>query len=337
MSEPPPPVPRLRRGPGPTPGNGKKVLVGVLALFLVLLGFVLILVFTIGLNNNGVKIPSSQPSSAPTGTQSAGAPPTFFAIGADTGAAAFVRRGVVYRSQHGHARAVAAASAVDGRVGYFAVPVGGCRTRLDTLSAGRSIDLRKLATIAGRAQPVPMSISPDGRQLALVVQPRCDGRSQLVVYDLQSRSLRPLAGFARSAPVLSLAWASDSRRLAALTSGVRGGGGVVQEFTVATRSVPRGNPVGDARVVLWWHGRFAVISDGAIRTFSSAGLGATLGTGLPSSVTSVSVDPSGTRLLMSAGLQTVAEPGGISFGTTYVWSAGQARVLSSGHWDDPVW
>lgn len=51
------PVPRLRRGPPPTSANGRKVLLGVLVFFLVLLGFVITLVVTIGQHNNGVKIP----------------------------------------------------------------------------------------------------------------------------------------------------------------------------------------------------------------------------------------------------------------------------------------
>jgi hypothetical protein len=50
-------TPHLRRGPQPSPTSGRKVLVGVLVIFLLLLGFVLLLVFTIGIHNNGVKPP----------------------------------------------------------------------------------------------------------------------------------------------------------------------------------------------------------------------------------------------------------------------------------------
>jgi hypothetical protein len=53
----PQPTPRLRRGPAPSETNGRKVLIGVAAFFLLLLAFVLILVFTIGIHNNGVKPP----------------------------------------------------------------------------------------------------------------------------------------------------------------------------------------------------------------------------------------------------------------------------------------
>jgi hypothetical protein len=42
------------------------VLIAVLAFFLLLLGFVLVLVFTVGVHNNGVKIP---PGPAPHATQ----------------------------------------------------------------------------------------------------------------------------------------------------------------------------------------------------------------------------------------------------------------------------
>ncbi|MGN6472604.1 MAG: hypothetical protein ACTHK4_03010 [Mycobacteriales bacterium] len=63
MSE---PVPRLRQGPPPEPGNGRKVLVGVAVFFALLVAFVLTLVFTIGIHNNGVKLP---PSPTATATQ----------------------------------------------------------------------------------------------------------------------------------------------------------------------------------------------------------------------------------------------------------------------------
>ncbi|HVS68863.1 MAG TPA: hypothetical protein VHE56_09950 [Mycobacteriales bacterium] len=54
-------IPRLRRDPQPT--SGRKVLVAVAVFFVLLVGFVLTLVFTIGLNNHGVVNPP-----APTGT-----------------------------------------------------------------------------------------------------------------------------------------------------------------------------------------------------------------------------------------------------------------------------
>jgi hypothetical protein len=59
-------TPHLRRDPNPTPTSGRKVLIGVLIFFLLLLGFVLTLVFTIGVHNSGVKIP---PGPAPHATQ----------------------------------------------------------------------------------------------------------------------------------------------------------------------------------------------------------------------------------------------------------------------------
>ena len=50
-------IPKLRQGPPPSPTSGRKVLLGVAAFFLVLLAFVLVLVFTIGIHNHGVKPP----------------------------------------------------------------------------------------------------------------------------------------------------------------------------------------------------------------------------------------------------------------------------------------
>ncbi len=60
------PLPRLRQGPPPNAGNGRKVLIGAAVFFLLLVAFVLALVFTIGIHNNGVKIP---PSPTVTATQ----------------------------------------------------------------------------------------------------------------------------------------------------------------------------------------------------------------------------------------------------------------------------
>jgi hypothetical protein len=52
------PVPHLRRDPNPSNANGRKVLIGVAVFFLLLVAFVLTLVFTIGIHNNGVKLPA---------------------------------------------------------------------------------------------------------------------------------------------------------------------------------------------------------------------------------------------------------------------------------------
>jgi hypothetical protein len=51
------PVPRLRRGPDPQPGNGRSVLIGAAVFFVLLVAFVLVLVFTAGIHNQGVRIP----------------------------------------------------------------------------------------------------------------------------------------------------------------------------------------------------------------------------------------------------------------------------------------
>jgi hypothetical protein len=59
-------TPHLRRDPAPNPTNGRWVLLGVAAFFLLLLGFVLVLVFTIGVHNHGIKVP---PGPAPHATQ----------------------------------------------------------------------------------------------------------------------------------------------------------------------------------------------------------------------------------------------------------------------------
>ncbi|HVT21270.1 MAG TPA: hypothetical protein VHE57_07785 [Mycobacteriales bacterium] len=51
------PVPYLRRDPNPSSSNGRKVLIAAAVFFVLLVGFVLALVFTIGVNNHGVVIP----------------------------------------------------------------------------------------------------------------------------------------------------------------------------------------------------------------------------------------------------------------------------------------
>lgn len=61
-----PSLPRLRQGPPPEPGNGRKVLIAAAIFFALLVGFVLTLVFTIGINNHGVKLP---PTPTTTATQ----------------------------------------------------------------------------------------------------------------------------------------------------------------------------------------------------------------------------------------------------------------------------
>jgi hypothetical protein len=60
------PTPHLRRDPDPDPATGRRVLIGVLAFFLLLVAFVVVLVVTIGLHNHGVKIP---PGPVPHATQ----------------------------------------------------------------------------------------------------------------------------------------------------------------------------------------------------------------------------------------------------------------------------
>ncbi len=59
-------TPHLRRDPAPSPTNGRRVLIAVLIFFLLLVGFVVVLVVTIGLHNSGVKIP---PGPRPHATQ----------------------------------------------------------------------------------------------------------------------------------------------------------------------------------------------------------------------------------------------------------------------------
>lgn len=58
------PVPRLRRDPNPSTTSGRRALIGVAVFFVLLVAFVLTLVFTIGVHNNGVKLPPGAPSSS---------------------------------------------------------------------------------------------------------------------------------------------------------------------------------------------------------------------------------------------------------------------------------
>jgi hypothetical protein len=68
----PQPTPKLRQGPMPPPTSGRRVLIGVFVFFLLLVGFVLTLVFTIGLHNNGVRLPGPGPTPVPSQTPGGG-------------------------------------------------------------------------------------------------------------------------------------------------------------------------------------------------------------------------------------------------------------------------
>jgi hypothetical protein len=50
-------TPHLHRRPAPRQGNGRKVLIAVAVFFVLLVGFVLVLVFAIGVHNHGAKAP----------------------------------------------------------------------------------------------------------------------------------------------------------------------------------------------------------------------------------------------------------------------------------------
>jgi hypothetical protein len=60
------PVPRLRRDIDPPASNGRRAVILIAIVFLLLVGFVVTLVVTIGLHNNGVRIPPGPQPSATT-------------------------------------------------------------------------------------------------------------------------------------------------------------------------------------------------------------------------------------------------------------------------------
>jgi hypothetical protein len=343
----PDPVPHLRRGPDPTPTSGRKVLVGVFVFFLLLVGFVLTLVFTIGLHNNGVRPPPRDvlPSSSRPIAAAAGISPRFFVVDADTGANAYVSEHATYRSQRHHQRAVAAGATGNGRKAYFAIPLAGCRTEIESVSylphfrhVGLVRSADDIAVVNGRVQPVPLQVSPDGTKLALVTAVRsaksskCTATTTTVVYDLKTHRAR-LAGAVVAGEPTSLVWEPDSTSFDLLA------GGLVTRQVLACHGCvpPLIARLPYTEVLLYWHGQLATVVDGAIRAIDSAGLGATLATGLPHNVRTVSVDPTGTRLLVSADPENVDDPGHITYWTTYEWSAGKSTEVRSGHWVDPSW
>ena len=57
-------VPRLRRDPAPDQANSRRVIIGVFVFFVLLVAFVVTLVVTIGLHNNGVKIAPGPPATS---------------------------------------------------------------------------------------------------------------------------------------------------------------------------------------------------------------------------------------------------------------------------------
>jgi len=60
------PTPYLRRDPNPDPTSSRRGLIGAFVLFVLLLGFIIVLVVAIGQHNHGVKTP---PGPAPRATQ----------------------------------------------------------------------------------------------------------------------------------------------------------------------------------------------------------------------------------------------------------------------------
>lgn len=309
-------VPRLRRDPDPAQTSGRKVLIGVAIFFLVLVGFVLTLVFTIGEHNNGVVLPpGSSVHPTPTSTPSPSRP--FFAIDAASGANTYIGTDATYSSHSKNRPAVAVGVASDGRTAYFAVPLPGCRTRIDQMHSGKAIRNKPVGVINGHVLAFPIAVSPDGKHLALVMKRSAAGRvctNREVVGTVDLPGLRAhvvrdvVAG---STP--SVTWDPDSGRV------------VVHDATLD-----------DPQPTFWWHGKLATVSAGAIRAVGPDGLGATLATGLPRYVRTVSVDPTGDKLLVSGGLQVTREPGDISSYTTYVWSDGVSSRVP-GEWIDPAW
>ncbi|HVT65390.1 MAG TPA: hypothetical protein VHD81_09560 [Mycobacteriales bacterium] len=330
------PVPHLRRDPNPQQTSGRKVLIGVAVFFLVLVGFVLTLVFTIGEHNNGVVLPPGA-STSPTSTVAPAAAPSpeFFAIDAATGGKSYIGGDATYSSYQHHQRAVAMGAAPDGRTAYYAVPVAGCRSIIYATHAGRTVETTRVRGISGRVLGVPMAVSPDGSDLALALTPQlkrgdgCARSAEAEVLDLKHGLLTPV-GIVLPGKPTSLAWRQDGA-LAVLA------GDTVTERRVgclACEPLFVGKAFGSP-VVLFWHGKLAVIVGNAVRALGTE-LGPTLARGLPDFVVSASVDPTGNKLLLSGGVETTRNPGGITYYATYVWSNGEAFRLP-GEWIDPAW
>jgi hypothetical protein len=329
-----PSIPRLRRDPSPSSAGGRKVLIGVAVFFLLLVGFVLTLVFTIGVHNNGVKFPPSPNLSTTPATV---AVPPFFAIDANTGAAAYVTSGVTYRSKREHQRAVAMGVAPGGKAAYFAAPISGCRTVINVMRAGRAITIKPVAVVDGHVIADPMAVSADGTKLAFAETPpsrnraTCGTTAFTYSFDLIARHLSVIEKVPADLPV-SLVWVPK----VGVASLVAGRVTAQRVGCLACSPVYTGVVRSPLGALLMWKGKLAVVSGGVLREVESTTLGPALATGFPDGVVAASIDQTGKKLLLWGGLQTVEDPGHISYRTTYLWSGGHSTYVP-GEWIDPAW
>ncbi|HVY11547.1 MAG TPA: hypothetical protein VHB18_15505 [Mycobacteriales bacterium] len=336
--------------------NGHKVVLAAAGFFVLLLAFVLILVFTIGVNNNGVKLPHSVATLSPTASAApAGPPHGFFAItppgvlGVPAGGTAYVDAAGTASARPPGLRAVAIGVTADDRRVYAAYPKRHCRSEIELLSYHahwrHGVGLTRfddVAVIPRRVAPVAMAISPDGTKLAFVASAgpasagavpasACSGARAVFLYDLTSHQTDLVQPVVSGQPV-ALAWEPDGRAVDVLT----GGAVTVDRLRcLGCDRVPLAE-VGDAQVLFWWHGHLSTVSGRSIREIGAAGLGATLGGDLPENVSTVSVDSTGTRLLVLADPQSTHYPGGIRSGAVYEWTAGKS-IRITGEWVQPAW
>jgi len=194
--------------------------------------------------------PGHRPTPAPTPTpsasswptpppQAAGAPAWFFALSRGRIARIDARSGTLLgaASITGH-RVMAIGSSPDGRIGYAATRLAGCRLRInaDDLT-GRVETWRDVATVNGRLRIAAsdgggIAVSSDGTKLALAVE-ECGTKldaEDLVVVDTATGTSRRWLGYRNpdgSADISyldRLTWSPDGRYLASVGIPCCGGG-----------------------------------------------------------------------------------------------------------------
>jgi hypothetical protein len=233
-----------------------------------------------------------------------------------------------------------------------------CRTEIERhhLYYGGA-SLVGLPSILGRAASVPMAVSPDGTELALVVtlptqsnasgrrESACVGPEALVVMNVITHKIREWTAPQRDA-IRSLEWSPDGDQLAYLTApacaflsfsdSVCG-----DDKTAGTRLLDVAAPGKRLKTtalllsafgtrdgygpLFWWHSQLVAPFNGSLRLVTGhRRLGQVVATGLPKEVDSISSDATGDHLLIS------------SEGTTYRWDAGRLTVVK-GNWTQPGW
>jgi hypothetical protein len=367
---------------GTRPGRGWLAIGGAVVAAAAIVAAVVLVLGGGGANNR----PTPENTVPPPSVARLGAPKGFFGIAPPDvsgpgGAVAFVI-GSGYTSTHPpHQRAVAEGVAPNGRTVYAAFPETGCRTLLQKTEV-RPHNTKQLGagTIAGRVQRTAIAVDPDGVRLAFVVDhagPGCAPAEELEIYNVSTHQ-KQVMRISTYRQIQDLAFSPDGRTLLVQVlpqclhatcvpplSAIRPGTyalnvGPIIGAAGNTRSIaeggymmpPREQAGGDGvfAPVFFWHGQYVTLLNGAIRAVLDVGLGRPLATGFPKDVISVSSDPTGNHLLLTAapihdwglgnGGYSVSSPysndTSIAIPQIYRWDQGRLAKVS-GSWLQPGW